>query len=203
MSVTILVGSQWGDEGKGKIVDILSENFDIVARYQGGANAGHTVEIGDKKYILHLIPSGILRKNVICVIGNGVVLDPTALLHEIALLKKNNINVDGRLFISHNAHLIMPYHKLLDSISEQGNNKIGTTGRGIGPCYIDKFARKGIKIVDLLDKNVLEEKIRKNLEEKNKLLEKIYDNKGLDVVGRQLLPVLRIVHLDGLFVARP
>ncbi|MGA8263657.1 MAG: adenylosuccinate synthase [Ignavibacteriaceae bacterium] len=181
MSVTILVGSQWGDEGKGKIVDILSENFDIVTRYQGGANAGHTVEIGDKQYILHLIPSGILRENVTCVIGNGVVIDPTALLDEIALLEKNNIKVDGRLFISHNAHLIMPYHKLLDSISEQGNNKIGTTGRGIGPCYIDKFARKGIRIVDLLNKKALEEKIRKNLEEKNKLLEKIYDNKGLDV----------------------
>ena len=181
MSVTVLVGSQWGDEGKGKIVDILSEKFEIVTRYQGGANAGHTVEIGDKQYILHLIPSGILRENVICVIGNGVVIDPTALLDEIALLEKNNIKVDGRLFISHNAHLIMPYHKLLDSISEQGNNKIGTTGRGIGPCYIDKFARKGIRIVDLLNKKVLEEKIRKNLEEKNKLLEKIYDNKGLDV----------------------
>ncbi len=181
MSVTILVGSQWGDEGKGKIVDILSENFDIVTRYQGGANAGHTVEIGEKQYILHLIPSGILRENVTCVIGNGVVIDPTALLDEIALLEKNNIKVDGRLFISHNAHLIMPYHKLLDSISEQGNNKIGTTGRGIGPCYIDKFARKGIRIVDLLNKKALEEKIRKNLEEKNKLLEKIYDNKGLDV----------------------
>ena len=181
MSVTILVGSQWGDEGKGKIVDILSEKYDIVTRYQGGANAGHTVELEDKQYILHLIPSGILRKNVICVIGNGVVIDPTALLDEISLLEKNNIKVDGRLFISHNAHLIMPYHKLLDSISEQGNNKIGTTGRGIGPCYIDKFARKGIKIVDLLNKKVLEEKIRKNLEEKNKLLEKIYDNKGLDV----------------------
>jgi adenylosuccinate synthase len=181
MSVTILVGSQWGDEGKGKIVDILSEKYDIVTRYQGGANAGHTVELEDKQYILHLIPSGILRKNVICVIGNGVVIDPTALLDEISLLEKNNIKVDGRLYISHNAHLIMPYHKLLDSISEQGNNKIGTTGRGIGPCYIDKFARKGIKIVDLLNKKVLEEKIRKNLEEKNKLLEKIYDNKGLDV----------------------
>ena len=154
MSVTVLVGSQWGDEGKGKIVDILSEKYDIVTRYQGGANAGHTVEIDDKQFILHLIPSGILRKNVICVIGNGVVIDPTALLDEIALLEKNNIIVDGRLFISHNAHLIMPYHKLLDSISEQGNNKIGTTGRGIGPCYIDKFAR---------------------------ILEKIYDNKGLDV----------------------
>ena len=181
MSVTVLVGSQWGDEGKGKIVDILSEKYDIVTRYQGGANAGHTVEIDDKQFILHLIPSGILRKNVICVIGNGVVIDPTALLDEIALLEKNNIIVDGRLFISHNAHLIMPYHKLLDSISEQGNNKIGTTGRGIGPCYIDKFARKGIKIVDLLNKKVLEEKIRANLEEKNKILEKIYDNKGLDV----------------------
>lgn len=181
MSVTVLVGSQWGDEGKGKIVDILSEKYDIVTRYQGGANAGHTVEIGDKQYILHLIPSGILRKGVVCVIGNGVVIDPTALLDEIALLEKNNIKVDGRLFISHNAHLIMPYHKLLDSISEQGNNKIGTTGRGIGPCYIDKFARKGIKIVDLLNKKVLEEKIRENLKEKNKLLEKIYDSKGLDV----------------------
>ncbi len=181
MSVTVLVGSQWGDEGKGKIVDILSEKYDIVTRYQGGANAGHTVAIGDKQYILHLIPSGILRDKVICVIGNGVVIDPTALLDEIALLKKNNIKVDGRLFISHNAHLIMPYHKLLDSISEQGNNKIGTTGRGIGPCYIDKFARKGIKIVDLLNKKVLEEKIRENLKEKNKLLEKIYDSKGLDV----------------------
>ena len=181
MSVTVLVGSQWGDEGKGKIVDILSEKYEIVTRYQGGANAGHTVEIGDKQYILHLIPSGILREKVICVIGNGVVIDPTALLDEIALLEKNNIKVEGRLFISHNAHLIMPYHKLLDSISEQGNNKIGTTGRGIGPCYIDKFARKGIRIVDLLNKKILEEKIRKNLEEKNKLLEKIYDNKGLDV----------------------
>lgn len=181
MSVTVLVGSQWGDEGKGKIVDLLSENFEIVTRYQGGANAGHTVEIGDKQYILHLIPSGILRENVICVIGNGVVIDPTALLDEIALLEKNGIKVDGRLFISHNAHLIMPYHKLIDSINERSNNKIGTTGRGIGPCYIDKFARKGIRIVDLLNKKVLEEKIRKNLEEKNKLLEKIYDNKGLDV----------------------
>lgn len=181
MSVTVLVGSQWGDEGKGKIVDILSERFDIVARYQGGANAGHTVEIGNNKYILHLIPSGILREGVICVIGNGVVIDPTALLDEIALLEKNNIKVDGRLFISHNAHLIMPYHKLLDSIQESGENKIGTTGRGIGPCYIDKYARKGIKIVDLLNKKALEEKIRKNLEEKNNLLKKVYEKDELNV----------------------
>lgn len=181
MSVTVLVGSQWGDEGKGKIVDILSEKFDIVTRYQGGANAGHTVVIGDKQYILHLIPSGILRENVICVIGNGVVIDPVALLDEIAILEKNNIKVSGRLFISQNAHLIMPYHKLLDSISESGDGKIGTTGRGIGPCYIDKYARKGIKIVDLLNRKTLEEKIRKNLKEKNDLLKKVYDHDGLDV----------------------
>ena len=181
MSVTVLVGSQWGDEGKGKIVDILSKNYDIVTRYQGGANAGHTVEIGDSKYVLHLIPSGILREDVICVIGNGVVIDPTALLDEIALLEKNNIKVDGRLLISHNAHLIMPYHKLLDLIQESGENKIGTTGRGIGPCYIDKYARKGIKIVDLLNKKALEEKIRKNLEEKNNLLKKVYEKEELNV----------------------
>jgi len=181
MSVTVLVGSQWGDEGKGKIVDILSEKFDIVARYQGGANAGHTVEIGEKQYILHLIPSGILRDGVNCVIGNGVVIDPQALLDEIKLLEDNGINVEGRLFISQNAHLIMPYHKLLDSISESGENKIGTTGRGIGPCYIDKFDRKGIRIVDLLNKNVLEKKLRRNVEEKNILLKKLYDDKGFDI----------------------
>jgi adenylosuccinate synthase len=181
MSVTVIVGSQWGDEGKGKIVDILSERFDIVVRYQGGANAGHTVEIGDKKFILHLIPSGILREKVLCVIGNGVVIDPKALLDEISLLEGMGISIKGRLFISHNAHLIMPYHKLLDSLNESGASKIGTTGRGIGPCYIDKYARKGIKIVDLLDKKVLEEKIRQNIEENNTLLKKVYNQKELDV----------------------
>ena len=181
MGATVLVGSQWGDEGKGKIVDLISEGFEIVVRYQGGANAGHTVEIGDQKYILHLIPAGILRENVICVIGNGVVIDPTALLDEIKLLKNNNINVEGRLFISQNAHLIMPYHKLLDSISESGVNKIGTTGRGIGPCYIDKYARKGIRIVDLLNRVELEKKIRSNLKEKNEILEKIHSHAGLNV----------------------
>ena len=181
MSVTILVGSQWGDEGKGKIVDILSENFDIVARYQGGANAGHTVEIGDKKYVLHLIPSGILRENCVCVIGNGVVIDPTALLEEIDLLESLGIKIEGRLLISHNAHLIMPYHKLLDSINESRENKIGTTGKGIGPCYIDKYARKGIRIVDLQNKKILEEKIRLNMKEKNDLLWKMYKQEGLDV----------------------
>jgi adenylosuccinate synthase len=180
MKVTILVGSQWGDEGKGKIVDLLSENYNIVVRYQGGANAGHTVEIGDKKYVLHLIPSGILRPEVTCVIGNGVVIDPEALLNEIELLEKNNIKVSERLFISHNAHLIMPYHKLLDSINES-NNKLGTTGRGIGPCYVDKFARKGIKIVDLLSREILEKKIRQNLDEKNKLFKNVYQHEEMDV----------------------
>ncbi|MCH8942309.1 MAG: adenylosuccinate synthase [Bacteroidetes bacterium] len=181
MGVSVLVGSQWGDEGKGKIVDILSENFNIVVRYQGGANAGHTIKIGDDEYILHLIPSGILREDVTCVIGNGVVIDPEALLKEIRFLEKNNIKVEGRLFISQNAHLIMPYHKLLDNISEESTTKIGTTGRGIGPCYIDKYARKGIRIVDLLDKKILEEKIRKNLKEKNIIIKKVYERKELNV----------------------
>jgi len=181
MSVTVLVGSQWGDEGKGKIVDILSENYKIVARYQGGANAGHTVEIGDKKFVLHLIPSGILRDDVMCVIGNGVVVDPIALLEEIEILEKSGIKIDGRLLISHNAHLIMPYHKVLDSISESGANKIGTTGRGIGPCYVDKYARKGIKASDLLNKEKLERKIRENLKEKNALIKQVYGQEELDV----------------------
>ncbi len=181
MSVTVIVGSQWGDEGKGKVVDILSEQYDIVARYQGGANAGHTVQVGEKQYILHLIPSGILRENITCVIGNGVVIDPKALLEEIKFLEEMGINIKGRLFISHNAHLIMPYHKLLDSLNESSSTKIGTTGRGIGPCYIDKYARKGIKIVDLLDKKVFEEKIKINLEEKNAIIRKIYNRDELDV----------------------
>jgi len=174
MSVSVLVGSQWGDEGKGKIVDILSEKFDIVARYQGGANAGHTIQIGEKQYILHLIPSGILRDNIQCVIGNGVVIDPNALLEEIELLEQSGIDITGRLFISQNAHLIMPYHKLLDSLNESGNARIGTS-------YIDKYARKGIRIVDLLDKSELERKIRQNIDEKNTILKKVYDHDELDV----------------------
>jgi adenylosuccinate synthase len=181
MSVTVLVGSQWGDEGKGKIVDILSERFDIVVRYQGGANAGHTVEVGNKKFVLHLIPSGILRDNVLCVIGNGVVIDPAALFAEIKLLAELGISVKDRLLISRNAHIIMPYHKVLDSINESGSAKIGTTGRGIGPCYIDKYARTGIRVVDLLDKKVLVEKIEYNVKEKNNILKKLYKQDGLEV----------------------
>jgi len=181
MPVTIIVGAQWGDEGKGKIVDLLSDEIDIVARYQGGANAGHTVVIGEKEYVLHLIPSGIFHKHVTCVIGNGVVIDPMALMEEIAMIKAFNIKIEGRLFISHNAHLIMPYHKLLDSIREQGANKIGTTGLGIGPAYIDKYMRTGIRVVDLLDRKVLCEKLKANIEEKNQLLSKVYGSAVLDV----------------------
>jgi adenylosuccinate synthase len=181
MSVRVIVGAQWGDEGKGKIVDHLSEHVDIVARYQGGANAGHTVEIGDRKFILHLIPSGVFHDGVISVIGNGVVIDPIALMDEIRSLEAEGISLRGRLKISHNAHLIMPYHKLLDSLYEQGTSPIGTTGRGIGPAYYDKAARVGIRIVDLLDHDTLASTLRRNLEEKNQILRKVYDREELDI----------------------
>ena len=182
MSVRIVVGAQWGDEGKGKIVDLLSEYTDIVARYQGGANAGHTIVIDGKKFVLHLIPSGILQSDVQCVIGNGVVIDPVALMEEIAMLESFGISMKDRLFISHQAHLIMPYHKMLDKAREEhASSAIGTTGRGIGPAYIDKFSRVGIRIVDLLNRTVFEEKLRANIEEKNTVLTKIYDHQELQV----------------------
>ncbi|HWP82979.1 MAG TPA: adenylosuccinate synthase [Bacteroidota bacterium] len=187
MSVQIIVGAQWGDEGKGKIVDHLSERVDIVARYQGGANAGHTVVIpgkngsAPKEYVLHLIPSGIFHRHVTCVIGNGVVIDPKALMSEIEQLKSLGVSIKGRLLISHNAHLIMPYHKLLDTIREKGENKIGTTGRGIGPAYIDKYMRTGIRVVDLLNRDVLCKKLKQNIEEKNRLFSSIYHSEELNV----------------------
>ncbi|MFQ5636430.1 MAG: adenylosuccinate synthase [bacterium] len=183
MSVKIIVGTQWGDEGKGKIVDLLSKKADIVVRYQGGANAGHTIVINGEKYILHLIPSGILHERTQCVIGNGVVIDPQALMEEIELLESKGITVTGRLLISHRAHLIMPYHKLLDHAKEtkDAGKKIGTTGRGIGPAYVDKVNRMGVRIVDLLDRNALKEKLRRNIQEKNEILKKIYDTEELDV----------------------
>ena len=181
MPVQVVVGAQWGDEGKGKIVDLLSESIDIVARYQGGANAGHTVVIGDKEYILHLIPSGIFHPTVICVIGNGVVIDPVALMKEIGQLRDLKIDFRDRLFISHNAHLIMPYHQMLDSIQERTPEKIGTTGRGIGPAYIDKAMRTGIRIVDLLHREVFQAKLKRNLEEKNRLFKAVYGQEELDV----------------------
>ena len=181
MPVDVIVGAQWGDEGKGKIVDMLSEHADIVARYQGGANAGHTVCIGDKQYVLHLIPSGMFHEHITCVIGNGVVIDPSALLAEIAQLEAAGVHVAGRLLISHNAHLIMPYHKQLDQIREQSTSAIGTTGRGIGPAYIDKAMRIGIRIVDLLDRDVLARKLKVVIEEKNQVLTKIYGEARIDV----------------------
>jgi adenylosuccinate synthase len=180
-AVWVILGAQWGDEGKGKIVDLLSENADIVVRYQGGANAGHTVSFDGKTYILHLLPSGIFHQNVTCVIGNGVVIDPIALMDEIEMVKSAGVDIKGRLLISHKAHLIMPYHKLLDKIYDQGEDKIGTTGRGIGPAYVDKYARVGIKVVDLLDREILCRKLRKNIEAKNEILEKIYGATKLDV----------------------
>ena len=181
MPVQIILGAQWGDEGKGKVVDMLAEKADIVARYQGGANAGHTVCIGDKQYVLHLLPSGMFHEQCTCIIGNGVVIDPNALLGEIAQLETAGIRVSGRLLISHNAHLIMPYHKQLDVIREKTSARIGTTGRGIGPAYIDKFMRAGIRIVDLLDRDTLARKLKANIEEKNQILTKIHGETKIDV----------------------
>jgi adenylosuccinate synthase len=187
MPVQIIVGAQWGDEGKGKIVDHLSEKVDIVARYQGGANAGHTVVLppkngkAEKEFVLHLIPSGIFHPRVTCVIGNGVVLDPVALMAEIQQLKEAGIKIKNRLLISHNAHLIMPYHKLLDAARERGSEKIGTTGRGIGPAYNDKFMRTGIRVVDLLNREVLCKKLKRNIEASNEILSKLYHSQELDV----------------------
>ena len=192
MSVSIVIGSQWGDEGKGKITDLMSPDFDIVARYQGGANAGHTIvwegdDGEDEEFVLHLVPSGIFHEDVTCVIGNGVVLDPKAVLEEIEKIQSLGINVEDRLKISHNAHLIMPYHKAVEAAQEEerasasDDDEIGTTGRGIGPAYTDKFARTGIRVVDLLDRDVLRQKLRRSLEEKNAILEDIYDAEALDV----------------------
>jgi len=175
MNVTLVLGTQWGDEGKGKIVDILSKDADIVARYQGGANAGHTVVFNGRKFILHLIPSGILNPNSICIIGNGVVIDPYALLEEIDLLKKFNISVENRLLISNKAHLILPYHMVIDKVSEECSEKsIGTTGRGIGPAYVDKFARCGIRVGEILHPEILTKHLEKNLKEKIELITKYY-----------------------------
>ncbi len=176
MPVLVVVGSQWGDEGKGKIIDLLTERADVVARYQGGHNAGHTVVVGMEEFILHLIPSGILHKGKTCIIGNGVVVDPGALIEEMDAMAKRGVNMKDSLLISKNAHLIMPYHKALDLASEKlkGNKKIGTTGRGIGPAYADKINRKGIRMADLLDPDVFRDKLACNTGEANFLLEQYY-----------------------------
>ncbi len=169
---TILVGAQWGDEGKGKIIDVLTEKADVVVRTQGGNNAGHTVFIGKKKYVLHLIPSGILRKKKVCVIGNGVVVDPIGLVGEIEGLRKLGIKVDGNLFVSETAHVVFPYHRELDAQREvlKGKNKIGTTKRGIGPAYGDKAARVGMRMIDLIDAKRFEGKLALKIKENNEVL---------------------------------
>jgi adenylosuccinate synthase len=182
MPAVVLLGAQWGDEGKGKATDLLGDRVDYVVRYQGGNNAGHTVVIGDQKYALHLLPSGILSPNVIPVIGNGVVIDPAVLLTEIKGLNERGINT-SKLKISTNAHLITPYHRTIDKVSERflGKSKIGTTGRGIGPAYADKINRIGIRVQDLFDQSILKQKIEAALHDKNQILVKVFNRKGITV----------------------
>ncbi len=182
MSIRVIIGAQWGDEGKGKIVDLLSNQADYVARYQGGANAGHTLNFDGQTHILHLVPSGIFHGNTTCIIGNGVVIDPITLLEEIDMVKDSGVDIEGRLLISETAHVILPYHKTLDKVGEHalGGQKIGTTGRGIGPAYVHKISRVGIRIMDLLDKKALRKKIEINLSEINAKL-KTYNAEPLDL----------------------
>jgi adenylosuccinate synthase len=180
-----LVGAQWGDEGKGRVVDVLAGDIDVVVRYQGGANAGHTVIADGRKHVFHLLPSGMLYPNRICVIGNGLVLDPDQLEKEIGELDPRPEDIGTRLVVSYGAHVVMPYHRKLDSLAERsrsdrGSSVIGTTGRGIGPCYVDKYNRCGIRAEDLVSRDVLEKKLRANLDEKNLILEKIYGEKPFD-----------------------
>jgi len=182
MSVKVIIGLQWGDEGKGKIVDIFSFNVDLVIRYQGGSNAGHTVVIKNDKFVFHLIPSGILRKNLSCLVARGVVIDPQFLLEEMEILSKRGINFENRLFISKYAHVVLSYHKELDSLMDErkGSGKIGTTKRGIGPCYADKFYRCGIRVEDLLHPRVLKDKLNNNLDIKNRIITQVYNGNKLD-----------------------
>ncbi|MDH6577513.1 adenylosuccinate synthase [Kitasatospora sp. MAP5-34] len=190
MPALVLVGAQWGDEGKGKATDLLGGSVDYVVRYQGGNNAGHTVIIGDQKYALHLLPSGILSPNVVPVIGNGVVIDPGVLLSELKGLNERGIDT-SKLLISGNAHLITPYHRTLDKVVERflGKRKIGTTGRGIGPAYADKINRIGIRVQDLFDESILQQKVEAALHDKNQLLVKLYNRRALpaDLVVQEYL----------------
>ncbi len=181
MPAIVLVGAQWGDEGKGKATDLLGDQVQFVVRYQGGNNAGHTVVIGDEKYALHQLPSGVLSRHCVPVIGNGVVIDLAALLEEIDEIEARGVRCD-KLLVSANAHLIMPYHRALDKVSERflGKAKIGTTGRGIGPTYGDKVARVGIRVQDLFDPGILQQKLELTLRDKNQLLTKVYNRRGIE-----------------------
>ena len=182
MSTRVVIGAQWGDEGKGKIVDLLSKESRYIVRFQGGANAGHTLKFDDKEVVLHLIPSGIFNGDGICIIGNGVVIDPLALLEEIDQVHEMGFSLENRFYISETAHVILPYHKILDQMKEKrkGANAIGTTGRGIGPAYVSKVARIGIRMIDLLDTNVLHQKLIQNIEDINRALENIYEEPIID-----------------------
>ena len=182
MSTRVVIGAQWGDEGKGKIVDLLSKESQYIVRFQGGANAGHTLKFDDKEVVLHLIPSGIFNGDGICIIGNGVVIDPLALLEEIDQVHNMGFTLENRFFISETAHVILPYHKVLDRMKEKnkGDLAIGTTGRGIGPAYLSKVARIGIRMIDLLDTEVLHGKLIQNIEDINRALENMYKEPVID-----------------------
>jgi adenylosuccinate synthase len=178
----VIVGAQWGDEGKGKIVDVLSENFSVVARYAGGHNAGHTVIINSKKFILQLVPCGVLREGCRSVIGNGVVLDPLAFLKEAGALREAEVKIDGNLFVSNRAHVILPYHRMIELAAENapGRVKIGTTSRGIGPAYEDKMGRRGLRVADLLDLQLLKKHIENAVHEKNMIAHALFNSEPLD-----------------------
>ena len=206
-----VVGVQWGDEGKGKIVDVLTAEHDIVVRYQGGANAGHTVKIGEREFVFHLIPSGILQPGKLCVIGNGVVLDPRAVIAELDDLKSRGVDHEENLRISDRAHVVLPYHRVLDQVRERasGAGKIGTTLRGIGPCYTDKASRTGIRMTDLIDSSRFEKLLRTNLEQKNRELTALHGEKPLEfgpifeeytAYARRLAP--RVCDISSLLVAQ-
>ncbi|OGK76097.1 MAG: adenylosuccinate synthase [Candidatus Rokubacteria bacterium GWF2_70_14] len=181
----VVVGAQWGDEGKGKVVDVLAPHVDVVVRYQGGNNAGHTVVVGKEKFVLQTIPSGILHRGCRCVIGCGVVINPASLIDEMEALVRRGVSLDGNLYISKNAHLIMPYHPALDRAAESqaGKRRIGTTGKGVGPAYADKAARVGIRMADLLDEQLFRDKLEFNIRQKNRLLREIYDAEEFTVEG--------------------
>src|SRR5258706_6733902 len=178
----VIVGAQWGDEGKGKIVDVLSENYSVVARYAGGHNAGHTVIIGGKKFVLQLVPCGVLRDGCRGVIGNGVVLDPMAFLKEVATLRGVGVKIDNNLFVSNRAHVILPYHRMIELAAENapGPVKIGTTSRGIGPAYEDKMARRGLRVADLLDPELMRTHIENACREKNMIAHALFNSEPLD-----------------------